>query len=75
MIAGNTKLSRAITSQQDIETLQEDLNKIKGHLHGKFNVEKCKVTHMGGQKYECKLLIKGRVFGRIQDGKGSWGFQ
>lgn len=54
VFADDTKISRVINLHQDIEILQNDLNIIKewaGKWQMRFNVEKCKVLHLGAKKH------------------------
>ena len=62
----DTKLSRAITSPQDVETLQKDLNKLMGWAttwQMRFNVEKFKITHLGGKNMNAIYSLGGEPLG------------
>ena len=66
VFADDTKLSRAISSPQDVETLQEDLNRIMGWASTwqmRFNVEKCKVIHMGTRNRKANYILGGEPLG------------
>ena len=66
VFADDTKLSRAITSPQDVETLQKDLNKLMGWAttwQMRFNVEKCKIMHLGGKNMNAIYTLGGEPLG------------
>ena len=60
IFADDTKLFRTITSDQDFNTLQEDLNKLSEWARKwnmQFNYDKCKVLHLGkgNQRHSYKM--------------------
>lgn len=62
MFADDAKVSRAIISQQEITTLQDDLDKIEGWANTwqiGFNVGKCKVMHLGAKNMYASYMLGG----------------
>ena len=66
VFADDTKLSRAITSHHEAGILQNDLNKMAEWAttwQMRFNVEKCKVLHLGTKNIKAQYTLGGEPLG------------
>ena len=77
VFADHTKPSRAITSPQDVETLQEDLNKLMGwetKWQMRLIAEKCKIMHLGAKNTNV-IYTLGENLWRYRGWERTWGSQ
>jgi ribonucleases P/MRP protein subunit RPP40 len=61
--ADDTKLIGSVQSQQDVESLRRDLEKLtlwSEQWQMGFNVDKCKIMHLGGKNSNAKYSMGGR---------------
>ena len=66
VFADDTKLCRGIQSLQDVSDLQADLNLLydwASNWHMKFNVDKCKVMHLGTKNMHATYTLGGVCLG------------
>ena len=78
MFAVDTKLCSGITSLQDVSNLQADLNALFNWAtmwQMRFNVDKCKVMHLGAKNMHTSYILGGVQLGdSIMKKEGSGGF-
>ena len=75
--ADDTKLSNSVTNDQDIQNLQEDLNKLMEWSDTwtmKFNVDKCSVMHFGHNNPQHEYQMNGKTLKCTREEKdlGVW---
>ena len=74
--ADDTKIFRRVDFERDREVLQRDLDRLvrwSEVWQMRFNVDKCKVIHLGRGNLRGDYEMNGRDFGRCGRGEGSWG--
>ena len=70
--ADDTKLLGGVKSQEDIEALRTDLNRLyewSEKWQMKFNLDKCMVMHMGYKNGEADYVIGGKILGKVSEEK------
>ena len=73
--ADDTKIFRRVDSEEDREVLQRDLDRLvqwSEVWQMRFNVDKCKVMHLGRGNLRGEYAMNGGILGDVR-GEGSWG--
>jgi len=71
-LADNTKFFRAVTSAIDVENLRNNLKELCGWSDDWlmcFNINKCKVMHLGKGNPKKKYLIGGKISDVVHEEK------
>ena len=74
--ADDTKIFRKVDSREKGELLQRDLDRLvqwSEVWQMKFNVDKCKVMHLGKGNSGREYVMNGGRLGTVGRGKRSWG--
>ena len=72
LFADDAKIFRSVNSQEDIRTLQEDLNKLTiwaERWQLPFNIGKCKSLHLGRNNRHYTYEINGQQLKHLNEGK------
>jgi hypothetical protein len=67
--ADDTKLLGGVKSEEDLESLRKDLNRLydwSEKWQVKFNLDKCKVMHIGYKNGEADYVIGGKILGSFR---------
>jgi ribonuclease P/MRP protein subunit RPP40 len=70
--ADDTKLLGGVKSEEDLESLRKDLNRLydwSEKWQMKFNLDKCKVMHIGYKNGEADYVIGGKTLGKVSEEK------
>uniref|UniRef100_A0A803K0Z9 Reverse transcriptase domain-containing protein n=1 Tax=Xenopus tropicalis TaxID=8364 RepID=A0A803K0Z9_XENTR len=67
VFADDTKLCRPVNSIQDVTSLQQDLDQLAiwaAKWQMRFNVDKCKVMHLGCKNMQAPYTLNGTALGK-----------
>lgn len=70
--ADDTKLFGRASTEDQVNSIREDLDKLQvwaDKWHMKFNIEKCKVMHLGSNNRSCKYEMEGKVLQVVREEK------